>query len=117
MSDSSSPRPSQLLAILPRQNIVQDDGVQVLVSTKEVEGAHSDGMLLRRCAFSLSAPFGYVCLGHFRKLSENCWQVSLGTGVLVDEGAARPDRLHATELDALVNLWTSRRQLTLASAL
>lgn len=116
MPDSSSHRPPQLLAILPRQNIVQDDGVQVLVSTKDVEGARSDGMLLRRCAFSLAAPFGYVCLGHFRRLAENCWQVSLATGVRVDEGSVRPDRLHATELDALVNLWTSRRQLTLADA-
>ncbi|MGJ7610066.1 MULTISPECIES: hypothetical protein [unclassified Variovorax] len=117
MPDSSPHRPPQLLAILPRQNILQDDGVHVLVSTKDVEGARSDGMLLRRCAFSISAPFGYICLGHFRKRSENCWQASLATGVLVDEGTVRPDRLHATELDALVNLWVSRRHLTLAGAL
>uniref|UniRef100_UPI000D34FDC3 hypothetical protein n=1 Tax=unclassified Variovorax TaxID=663243 RepID=UPI000D34FDC3 len=113
MPDSPSNRPPPLLAILPRQNIIQDDGVHVLVSTKAVEGARSDGMLLRRCAFSLSAPFGYVCLGHFRQLSENCWQASLGTQVVVAEGTARPDRLYATELDALVNLWASRRRLTL----
>lgn len=117
MTDSSSHRPPALLAILPRQNIIQDDGVHVLVSTKDVEGARSDGMLLRRCDFSLSAPFGYMCLGHFRKLSENCWQALLATGVLVDEGTVRPDRLHAAELDALVNLWTSRRHLTFAGAL
>ncbi|SFQ22023.1 hypothetical protein SAMN05216567_112101 [Variovorax sp. OK605] len=114
MPDSHSNRPSQLLAILPRQNIIQDDGVHVLVSTKDVEGARSDGMLLRRCDFSLSAPFGYVCLGHFKHLSENCWQASLGTLVLLDEGAERPDRLYATELDALVSLWASRRRLSLA---
>lgn len=112
MPDSPFHRPSPLLAILPRQNIIQDDGVHVLVSTKDVEGAQSDGMLLRRCDFSISTPFGYMCLGHFRQLSSNCWQASLGTRVAVDEGTVRPDRLYATELDALVNLWASRRQLT-----
>lgn len=116
MPDSHPHRPSPLLAILPRQNIIQDDGVHVLVSTKEVEGARSDGMLLRRCDFSLSAPFGYVCLGHFMQISENCWQASLGTRVSVAAGTARPDRFYSTELDALVNLWTSRRGLTLGGA-
>ena len=112
MPDYHPHRPSPLLAILPRQNIIQDDGVHVLVSTKEVEGARSDGMLLRRCEFSLSAPFGYVCLGHFRQFSENCWQASLGSLVVVAEGCVRPDRLYPTELDALVSLWSSRRQLS-----
>ena len=119
MPPSRPHRPSALLAVLPRRNIVQDDGVHVLVSTKDVEGAHCDGMLLRRCAFSLAAPFGYLCLGHIRRLAENCWQASLGATVRVDEDAGRsdrPDRLHATELDAMVNLWSSRRRLTVGNA-
>jgi hypothetical protein len=109
-------RPPALLAILPRQNIVQDDGVHVLVSTKDVEGARCEGMLLRRCDFSLAAPFGYLCLGHIRQLAENCWQASLGTLVRVDGAAVWADRLHATELDAMVTLWSSRRRLVMGSA-
>jgi hypothetical protein len=122
MPPSRPPRPPALLAILPRQNIVQDDGVHVLVSTKDVEGARCEGMLLRRCDFSLAAPFGYLCLGHIRQLAQNCWQASLGASVRVDEGTVqadrpdRPDRLHATELDAMVGLWSSRRRLLVGSA-
>ncbi|MDM0019575.1 hypothetical protein [Variovorax saccharolyticus] len=111
----SNPSP-ELLTQLPRENVLQDDGVHMLVSTKGVEGSRSDGILLRRCAFSLAAPLCCELLGQYRLLSDGFWHASLRSPPRED-GSLGPPQLgiYGTELDALVNLWANRRHLDLGS--
>ena len=106
----SSPLPPPALGTqLPRDRVIQDDGVYLLVTTKGVENSRTDGLLLRRCAVSAAAPLGYECLGHHQQLSDGLWHASRGS-MASGQGATgtRRTRIYATELDALVNLWASR---------
>lgn len=111
---------------IPRDNILQDDGVHMLVSTKDVEGSRCSGILLRRCAFSLSAPLGCEFLGQYKQMPDGDWLVSMRKG---GPDANRKDnrsketpgvpqvRICPTELDAMVHLWANRRVLDLSRAL
>jgi len=108
---NQSPEP---LTQLPRENVLQDDGVHMLVSTKGVEGSRSDGILIRRCAFSLAAPLGCEILGQYRQLSDGFWHATLRSAPGSDGAPGPPQRgIYATELDALVNLWANRRRSNL----
>ncbi|MGJ7507415.1 hypothetical protein [Variovorax sp. GT1P44] len=99
---------------LPSENVLQDDGVHMLVSTKGVEGSRSDGLLLRRCAFSLAWPLGYEFLGQYRQQSDGFWHASMRNKPRSDGTRGTPQTgIYATELDALVNLWANRRSLDL----
>jgi hypothetical protein len=109
----SSPPPA-LLTQLPRENILQDDGVHLLVSTRGVEGSKSDGLLIRRCAFSIATPMSCEFLGQYRLLSDGFWHATLRSKPRSDGTLGRPQvGIYATELDALVNLWTNRRRFDL----
>jgi hypothetical protein len=101
----STPKPAHLYdatSHFPRERMIQDDGTYLLVSTKGLAYARTSGLLLRRCASSEKAPYGYECLGQYQQLQEALWHASLGP---VGHSAG----LYAGELDALVNLWASRR--------
>lgn|SRR5437868_2943748 len=114
MDKPHSNRSPELLTQLPRENVLQDDGVHMLVSTKGVEGSRSDGMLLRRCAFSLAAPLGCEFLGQHRQLSDGFWHASMRSRARSDGSFGPPQvAIYATELDALVNLWANRRRFDL----
>jgi hypothetical protein len=106
----------ELLPQLPRENVLQDDGVHMLVSTRGVEGSRSDGILIRRCAFSLAAPLCCELLGQYRQLSDGLWHASMRTRPRED-GSLGPPQLgiYGTELDALVNLWANRLRLDLGT--
>jgi hypothetical protein len=100
----------ELLTQIPKESVLQDDGVHMLVSTRGVEGSRSDGILLRRCAFSLAAPLGCEFLGQYRQLSDGFWHASMRSSARSDGSLGPPQvAIYATELDALVNLWTNRR--------
>ena len=116
MDKPHSSRSPELLTQLPRENVLQDDGLHMLVSTKGVEGSRSDGILLRRCAFSLAAPFACELLGQYKQLSDGLWHASMRSGARSD-GALGPPQvgIYATELDALVNLWANRRRFDLGN--
>ncbi|WP_157731146.1 hypothetical protein [Variovorax sp. HW608] len=103
-----------MLPELPRENILQDDGVHILVSTKGVEGSRSDGILLRRCAFSVTTPLGCEFLGQYRHLSDGLWHASMRSKRR-DDGSIGPPQvgIYTTELDAMVNLWANRRSFDL----
>jgi hypothetical protein len=106
------PRPSfipyppalDFLRHLPGANVLQDDGLHVLVTTRGLRGVQLvDGALLRRHAFSQATPFGYECMGQYKRAADGGWRASL---------RADPQPLiFSTELDALVNLWSNRRRL------
>lgn len=116
MDKPHSSRSPELLPQLPRENVLQDDGVHMLVSTKGVEGSRSDGILLRRCAFSLAAPLACEILGQYRQLSDGFWHASMRSKPLGDGTIGPPQvGIYATELDALVNLWTNRREFNLGT--
>lgn len=118
MDKPHSSQPPELLTQLPRENVLQDDGVHMLVSTKGVEGSRSDGILIRRCAFSLTAPLGCEIMGQYRQLSDGFWHASLRSRPHGDGSPAPAQRgIYATELDALVNLWANRRRLDLGTRL
>lgn len=114
MDKPHSSQSPELLTQLPRESVLQDDGVHMLVSTRGVEGSRSDGILIRRCAFSLAAPFGCEFIGQYKQLPEGFWRASVRSRARSD-GTLRPPqvRIYATELDALVNLWANRRRFDL----
>ncbi|MDM0034432.1 hypothetical protein QTI33_20015 [Variovorax sp. J22P271] len=114
MDKPHSSQPPELLTQLPRENVLQDDGEHMLVSTKGVEGSRSDGILIRRCAFSLTAPLGCEIMGQYRQLSDGFWHASLRSRL---QGSPAQRGIYATELDALVNLWANRRRLDLGTRL
>jgi len=100
-----------VLTQIPRESVLQDDGEHMLVSTSGVEGSKSDGILLRRCAFSLTAPLGREFLGQYRQLSDGFWHATMRSMARNDGSFGPPHvAIYATELDALVNLWTNRRR-------
>jgi len=116
MDKPDSSQASGPLTHLPRENILQDDGEHILVSTKGVEGSRSDGMLLRRVAFSLTTPLGCEFLGQYRQLSDGLWHASMRSRPKSDGTQGSPQvGIYVTELDALVNLWANRRRLDLGS--
>lgn len=118
MDKPHSSQPPELLTQLPRESVLQDDGVYMLVSTKGVEGSRSDGMLIRRCAFSLTTPLGCEITGQYRQLSDGFWHASLRSKPQDDGTPGLPQRgIYATELDALVNLWANRRRQDLGTRL
>lgn len=105
-----SPMPA-LTSDIPRERVVQDDGVFMLVSTKGLDYTRTSGLLIRRCAFSTSAPFGYECRGHYRQLRKTLWHACMDSGVRDANGITeRSTGIYGTELDAIVNLWASRRR-------
>ncbi|MBS0342788.1 MAG: hypothetical protein JSS56_19925 [Proteobacteria bacterium] len=106
---SPYPRSFDFLKHLPGKNIVQDDGRHVLVTTRGLAGVQQvDGALLCRRAFCEAAPFGYECLGHYkRSTTDGTWHATL------NEAQGLTTRIFGTELDALVKLWSSRRHLDL----
>lgn len=91
-----------LTSQFPRERIIQDDGSYLLVSTKGLAYARTCGLLLHRCASSETAPYGYECRGQYQQLDGGLWHASIGP---VGHSAG----FYAAELDALVNLWVSRR--------
>lgn len=102
------PRPPppffDFLRHLPRENILQDDGKHVLVTTMGLNGPQVvDGALLRRHAFSEVAPFGLECLGQYKRQHDGSWHATL-------YAASPAARSFKTELDALVNLWANRHE-------
>lgn len=116
MENSARPNQPSESAPLPQENVLQDDGVHMLVSTRGVEGSKSDGILLRRCAFSLKAPLGYEFLGQYRQLSDGFWHASLRSRPQSDGTPAPPQTgIYVTEIDALINLWANRRLLDLGT--
>lgn len=118
MSKSNpSPMP-ELTSDIPRERVVQDDGVFLLVSTKGLDYTQTSGLLIRRCAFSATAPFGYECKGQYRQLRKTLWHATLDSGVLNTDGTIeRSTGIYGTELDAIVNLWASRRRQELGPML
>ncbi|MGO4393943.1 hypothetical protein AB4Z46_21520 [Variovorax sp. M-6] len=118
MDKPHSRRSPELLTQLPRESVLQDDGEHMLVSTKGVEGSRSDGILLRRCVFSLAAPLSCELLGQYRQVSDGLWHASMRSGARDDGALGRPQvAIYATELDALVNLWANRRRFDLGTRL
>jgi hypothetical protein len=88
----------------------------MLVSTKGVEGSRSDGLLLRRCAFTLAWPLGYEFLGQYGQQSDGFWHASMRSPARSDGSRGPPQSgIYATELDAMVNLWANRRGLDLGT--
>lgn len=94
--------------------IVQDDGEYLLVSLAGVPGSKAKGLLLRRCLRSPKAPYGLESLGYHLLLVDGRWYASRvvgGDGAHADKTTTG---IFETELDALVNLWASRRSPGLA---
>ena len=86
----------------------------MLVSTRGVEGSRSDGILIRRCAFSIRSPLGCEILGQYKQRTDSLWHASMRSPAR-DDGSPGPPRsaIYATEVDAMVNLWANRRLLEL----
>lgn len=104
-----SPMP-ELTSEIPRERVLQDDGVFLIVSTKGLDYTKTSGLLIRRCDFSATAPFGYECKGQYRQLRKTLWHATLDSGVPNADGTTeRSTGIYANELDAIVNLWASRR--------
>ncbi|MBO9513524.1 MAG: hypothetical protein J7549_05340 [Variovorax sp.] len=86
----------------------------MLLSTRGVEGSTSDGLLLRRCPFSLRAPLGYEFLGQYRQLPDGLWHATIRSLPRHDGSSGPPKTgVYVTEIDALVNLWANRRHFDL----
>lgn len=114
MDKPHSSRSPELRTQLPRESVLQDDGVHMLVSTRGVEGPRSDGFLLRRCPFSLATPLGCEFLGQYRQQSDGFWHASMRSQARPDGSPGPPQMaIYPTELDALVNLWANRRRFDL----
>lgn len=96
----------ELTSLVPRERIIQDDGDFMLVSTKGLEYAKSCGLLIRRAPFAAATPYGYECLGSYRQLQDTLWHACIDNGAAPQ---ARSTGIYGSELDALVNLWASRR--------
>jgi len=113
--DKPESRPSpELLTRIPRESVLQDDGEHMLVSTRGVEGSKSDGLLLRRCDFSIAAPLGCEFLGQYKQRSDGLWHATMRTSPSGNGTFGPPQAaIYATELDALVNLWANRRHFGL----
>lgn len=94
--------------------IVQDDGQYLLVSLDGVAGSKAKGLLLRRAAFSQKTPYGLECLGHHMLLTDGNWYASRVAGGDGEHAYKCTTGIFRTELDALVNLWASRRSPGLA---
>ncbi|WP_093384030.1 hypothetical protein [Variovorax sp. OV329] len=78
----------------------------MLVTTSGLRGVQLvHGALLRRHAFSAAAPFGYECLGHYRRFTDGTLHTTLHTA------QGQTTRIFSTEVDALVDLWSSRRHV------
>ena len=87
--------------------IILDDGQYFI----ELEGPSSDrtapGLLIKRCAHSISTPSGFECIGEFSNNSGVQWEAKLFT----DKSNliyVFPDLLLGRH-DAICNLWKLRR--------
>lgn len=112
MSQPKPLRPAELRSQIPRERILQDDGSFMLLSTQGLAYARTDGLLLRRCSFSARAPFGYECRGLYRRWGDSLWHASLYDDEIALSGTGSIEHssgIFRSELDAVVNLWTSRR--------
>ncbi|SEB22022.1 hypothetical protein [Variovorax sp. YR216] len=94
--------------------IVQDDGQYLLVSLAGVPGSKAKGLLLRRRPRSSKTPYGLECLGHHLLLADGHWYASRVVGGDGERANKTTTGIFLTELDALVNLWASRRSPGLA---
>ena len=114
MDKPHSNQSPELLTQLPRESVLQDDGVHLLVSTRDVPDSRSDGILLRRCGFSLTTPLCWEILGQYSRRPDGLWHATMRSRPGSD-GQPGPAQaaIYATELDALVNLWSQRRQADL----
>lgn len=93
---------------------VQDDGEYLLVSLVGVPGSKAKGLLLRRGSRSSKSPYGLECLGHHLLLADGRWYASRIVGGDSEHAKKTTTGIFQTELDALVNLWASRRSPGLA---
>lgn len=94
--------------------IVQDDGQYLLVSLAGVPGSRAKGLLLRRRPPGPKAPYGLESLGHHLLLADGQWYASRIVGGDGEHANKTTSGIFQTELDALVNLWASRRSPGLA---
>jgi len=86
----------------------------MLVSLAGVPGSKAKGLLLRRGPRSPRLPYGLECLGHHLLLADGNWYASRVVGGDGEHADKRTNGVFLTELDALVNLWSSRRSPGLA---
>ncbi|SFN18245.1 hypothetical protein [Variovorax sp. OV329] len=94
--------------------IVQDDGEYLLVSLAGVPGSKAKGLLLRRGPRSTKAPYGLESLGYHLLLADGQWYASRVAGGDGAHAGRTTTGIFLSELDALVNLWASRRSPVLA---
>jgi len=94
--------------------IIQDDGEYLLVSLAGVPGSKAKGLLLRRQPRNPKAPYGLESLGYHLLLADGRWYASRIVGGDGEHAAKTTTGIFETELDALVNLWASRRSPGLA---
>lgn len=114
MDKPPSSHSSEIVTQIPSENLLQDDGEHMLVSTRGVEGSRSDGILIRRCSFSLASPLGCEILGQYKQRTDGLWHATMRSPARAGEPAGPPrSGIYNTELDAMVNLWANRRTMAL----
>lgn len=89
--------------------IILDDGKFYIQLNVNYPAPNAPGFLLRRCAFGLTTPGGYECLGSFQKESDGSWSADVNAPYDEDtDSDCEMLTRKVSRLDAIAALWAGR---------
>lgn len=95
---------------MAKDQIILDDDEYFIDLNCNYEATIAPGFLQRRCAYGLTTPAGFECVGSFDKALDGTWNASVnapydpetdGDSLAVAEGVSR--------MDAIAALWAARK--------
>ena len=91
--------------------LVLDDGEFYVELNENFAVDEAPGFLQRRCYVGVTTPGGYECVGSFAQDPRGRWQASVYAPYdPVTDSDSRSLGRHNSRMDAIVALWSARRQ-------
>ena len=89
--------------------IILDDGQFYIQLNVNYEAFDAPGFLQKRCAYGLTTPGGYECLGSFQKALDGSWSADVNAPYDEDTGSdCEMLSRQVSRLDAIATLWAGR---------
>lgn len=95
---------------MAKDQTILDDGEYFIDLNCNYEASIAPGFLQRRCAYSVTTPGGFECVGVFEKSLDGSWRADVNSAYDPDtDGDCRVVIQGVSRMDAIAALWANRK--------